>query len=88
MNFESLQAYSGLTLSAEVVLGETVMSSDALNEFLAGQPVCLNSFENDELPLVISGQVVAMGEVIHYEGALAFRITRVMPVLTTSGHLA
>jgi flagellar motor switch protein FliN len=64
---------------AEVVLGRTALTLDELSKLDAGSIIGLESLAGEPVELVVSGELVALGEVVVIEENFGIRVTKLVP---------
>lgn len=63
---------------AEVVLGRTALTLDELSKLDAGSIITLESLAGEPVELVVSGELVALGEVVVIEENFGIRVTKLV----------
>jgi len=63
---------------AEVVLGRTALTLDDLSKLDAGSLIALESLAGEPVELVVSGELVALGEVVVLDENFGIRVTKLV----------
>lgn len=75
---EVLKVAGGVPVSLVVVLGRKELTMKDLMELKIGQVVELNRVPQEAVDLVVSGRVIAKGELVEIDGKMGVRVLKIL----------